>query len=428
MSGAHLLAYLPLVQSDEYELWANYSETHQGWIEEANSSTNNNSSTTSSSNSLVQQILPQIWNYPPEDRRRLSSQTCDILPQEGRRLGDDDIVRIPESPSDGPFSPVWTFVPPPPPEDTRIINYNMFDKPVFAKAVEFIQYTRKPTFLDVCDQVKWFKATKPEGYVDPQTVIVFPVFEDFVDEAPIVGHLVAIVPWDVFFQGILAPNTEPVSVVLENTCDEVFTYEVKGTEAKFKAEKDLHATKYDDMSISDAFSPFANPKELLDKGFGEHCVYTITVYPTNAMENSFRTFKPVTYSVVVLGIFMFTSAVFLLFDNFVRMRQNKVMSTAVKQNAIVSSLFPKGVQDRIMAEVNEDACFGRNGRHEKSQLKEFLNMDQPERDDHVSWNSFKSRPIADLFPETTVMFADIAGYVFCVCWLNAMGVVVYIVI
>jgi hypothetical protein len=43
---------------------------------------------------------------------------------------------------------------------------------------------------------------------------------------------------------------------------------------------------------------------------------------------------------------VFTSLVFLLYDRLVERRQ-KVMSTAVQSSAIVSSLFPSQVRDRL---------------------------------------------------------------------------------
>jgi len=213
ISGALLTAYLPLVHGKDLSLWHQYSVENQGnklnkrmlvrllamkrrsrlpytcaqptgWIKEANGI-----------GPTPNPIPSEIWTHPPDERRRGLAQ-CSAP---GRRLDGEPEQIIPVNAADGPFAPVWTFSPPPPPEDTTIINYDMFDKPVFKKAVDFIRYTRKPAFLDVCTQTKWFGESAPDGGDHPQTVVVYPVFADFEVDSEIVGHLVAVIPWNVFF-------------------------------------------------------------------------------------------------------------------------------------------------------------------------------------------------------------------------------------
>ena len=49
------------------------------------------------------------------------------------------------------------------------------------------------------------------------------------------------------------------------------------------------------------------------------------------------------------------------------------MNVALKQNAIVSSLFPKNVQIKMMAEADENDKLGKVGR---AGIKSFLNSDK----------------------------------------------------
>jgi class 3 adenylate cyclase len=81
------------------------------------------------------------------------------------------------------------------------------------------------------------------------------------------------------------------------------------------------------------------------------------------------------------------------------------MITARKQNALVSSLFPKNIKQKLMEEVEDEPrcnAFGRAG------IKSFLGDGSPERDGRNQ--NASSEPIADLFPDCTVMFADISGF------------------
>jgi Adenylate and Guanylate cyclase catalytic domain len=81
-----------------------------------------------------------------------------------------------------------------------------------------------------------------------------------------------------------------------------------------------------------------------------------------------------------------------------------------RSNAIISSLFPTQVRERLFAE----RAAGTNAAP-KTKLKNMLtsgnfidaNLDD---DDDDSDFMYKSKPIADLFAETTILFADIAGF------------------
>jgi class 3 adenylate cyclase len=95
----------------------------------------------------------------------------------------------------------------------------------------------------------------------------------------------------------------------------------------------------------------------------------------------------------------FAVLLFLLYDRLVERRQSIVLNKANHSSAIVSSLFPKSVADRLL-----DSGIGGNSvtnMTAKTRLKSFLSDSQ----DHEGL-----QPIADLFLETTVLFADIAGF------------------
>jgi hypothetical protein len=121
------------------------------------------------------------------------------------------------------------------------------------------------------------------------------------------------------------------------------------------------------------------------------CPYYLRLYPSSIMENDYRTSDPVVFTVVAVLIFAFTSAVFLVYDQLVERRQKTVMSTAVHTSAIVSSLFPSTVRGRLFATGNEAA--NDEGTLPGESLISF-------------GDKVVSRPIADLYPSATVMFAD----------------------
>ena len=97
-----------------------------------------------------------------------------------------------------------------------------------------------------------------------------------------------------------------------------------------------------------------------------------------------------------------------MYDRFVHRRNTMVVGVAARSNEIISSLFPTQVRDRLFAEKDEA------DKAPKSKLKSMLvsgnflevNADGGDDADFM----YKSKPIADLFPETTILFADIAGF------------------
>jgi len=129
-----------------------------------------------------------------------------------------------------------------------------------------------------------------------------------------------------------------------------------------------------------------------------------------------------------VAIFIFTALVFIGYDVLVTLRQQKVMKTAVQSTTIISSLFPSNVRDRLLEAGGGGGGDVETGRitttttttttdnnnnnnnnnsnqifkSKNTRLRTFLNDGEPA--------SESNKPIADLFTDTTVLFADIAGF------------------
>jgi class 3 adenylate cyclase len=97
-------------------------------------------------------------------------------------------------------------------------------------------------------------------------------------------------------------------------------------------------------------------------------------------------------------IFVFTSLVFVIYDRIVSRRQRIVMDRAMASGAIVSSLFPEKVRNQLYKENEEKA-------KQVANSNDFMNNGGAGGDDIKT-----SRPIADLFENTTIFFADIVGF------------------
>jgi hypothetical protein len=147
-------------------------------------------------------------------------------------------------------------------------------------------------------------------------------------------------------------------------------------------------------------------------GTSAHFIYVCIRLKSWRM-NTRPTIRPVVITIIAVAIFLFTSVIFICYDQMVEYRQRKVMKTAVKSSAIVSSLFPQVVCDRIM-DMGADEPRKKKanafiqGENANFNLQSFLR--NPGDAQHEIDQDGESDPIADLFPETTVIFADIAGF------------------
>ena len=238
-----------------------------------------------------------------------------------------------------------------------------------------------------------------------------PIFSDFSPQATVVGLVNVLVGWENYFTNILPDHVKGIDVVLADSCNKIYTLRIEGANVTITGEGDLHERDFNSQrwfwELSGEGSDF-----LVEDG----CAYTVDYYPTKELEDMYLTSKPMFYAVAVAIIFIFTAFVFLAYDWAVQLRQNKVLNAATRTQAIVSSLFPKNVQERIFRDVEEEVrqeekskipTRGFRGNRTKDQLKTFLDDGAGEGTQKYSGPaSLKSKPIADLFPEATIVFAE----------------------
>jgi hypothetical protein len=165
--------------------------------------------------------------------------------------------------------------------------------------------------------------------------------------------------------------------------------------------------------------------------------YFLYIYPTESFESVFVTNNPMIYSIVIASIFVFALVMFAIYDFFVERRQKRVLNEAMKFNSIINSLFPRNVRQRLFPRLvanssagQEDSLSQRRRRSfkgpsenhpssvfvepAKSRLRRFLRQKETTNDQCFILNRQHpyryDDPIADLFPDCTIMFADISGF------------------
>jgi hypothetical protein len=295
--------------------------------------------------------------------------------------------------SPGPYLVNWQRMPFETPKKRIFVMNNMMRIPTIKGAVTVANATLGP-------KVAFF-----EGILGVESQVIQPIYQDVFPlrdtrERNMVGVVWLVMGWGNYFQNLLPENESGIHLVLESSCGFVSTYLINGLEAEFLGLEDLHDPKYNHLEISAEFFSFGEdiPEEV---GI---CVdqLTLHLYPSDTLKNAHTSTKPAVYTSIVASIFVFTSAVFLIYDWSVRRRQTKVMARIITQDRIVSNLFPATIRDRLYG--IGDRMNG--GSVETSSLGEGL-LDS---NDVENQEIYGSKPIADLFLETTVVFADIAGF------------------
>lgn len=102
--------------------------------------------------------------------------------------------------------------------------------------------------------------------------------------------------------------------------------------------------------------------------------------------------KPIIFAVSAVAFILFPFLVFIIYDRTMKKQQNEIISTANRSHAIVSSLFPSNVRDQLDT-INYNTKSFEKAKRGTYNLTQILGP-----------------PIAELYPETTVLFCDVVNF------------------
>ena len=444
ISNSLFIHIYPIVTNETRAAWEEYSVKEKSWMDEARAYQKKlNIGLPSKRGLLEKEVAVTYVGDNSSTGPSLISPTIWTWGQDGTPVRDN---------SQGPYLPAWQESPIMPfPID--LVNFNMLTLGQFAKTmiqgatsaqIVMGQFKTGPAGgIDsdvpntgyVATLLSYAAGKLVEYQGDPLTFFCVPVFDSTEVDKKVVGIMFADFHWASYFRRVLPPNSQPMTVVLENSCDGSFTYTVQGNNVNYVGIGNIHAASMSRYVRSTTFNTSSVVRSnagidyQLYKG---ECITSMMVYPTTEMYNFFNTSIPLLVTVAIVLIFLFTAAMFFVYDRLVERRQRIVMNTAVKSSQIVSSLFPKQIRDRLFADEGIDAPV----HGTKTKLKSFLSGsgDHHDTDGHC----IGAKPIADLCKltrprrfyrglkfcsccsrvclcdwtvlETTVLFADIVGF------------------
>lgn len=346
------ITFVPLVPFEQISQWEQYSVANQWWLQES-LEYNGDSST-----------LPAP----------ISTKLTGVNPNAA------DFV-----------APIWQVAP----VDGKatLINYDKFDLPWFKILGSNVQQKRRWLLSEEVDLSGVLSGSEPRG------MICHPVYEKVLknaEDSRVVAYLNGAFAWGGLFRNVMQLPEERFYIEIEDTCGTAYSYIVAGADAEFKGRGLFHDPKYTHMRQSRTM--VSSRTDLDTTGDEDECQHVFHIFPTDEFRSKFRTNKPWIYLFVVEGAFAFTTMVFVMYDFLVRKRQTKLKDQAESASAIVNSLFPKNVQRRIMEEQIDHS--------------EFIDAAQKKKKsgDYQLYTPYGGHPIAELYTQVSIMFADIAGF------------------
>jgi len=291
----------------------------------------------------------------------------------------------------------------------------------------------------------WSDLSFTNSETDPSLLLVYPVFEDF-NRANLVGSVSLAFQWERLLQdAVKFDGMMDWTAFVESCSERVASYDISQGNVTFveRLVTSIPQTlKTESLLIelpgSHAYGDFVT-------GTSGGCATKIWLAPSSVVDGFFNdgttpgqegpdSNRHVVLTGVVAAVFAFILLTFLVYDWLVEKRQSVVVNIATKSSAIVENLFPAQVRDRMLQNMQQQATKGAAsvdtlndagispGINEAMantsapnptamqapnpvSIKQFLTNESS-----AGTNVLSTPPIADLFPNTTVLFADIAGF------------------
>jgi hypothetical protein len=310
--------------------------------------------------------------------------------------------------------------------------FQLSSNPVRERSIESMKLGRIPIMTDFL--INNTNGTDYVVYATPHSAFFSPLFDEVSTilsgdglavvpsaNATIVGALVLDVPWTQLLPNWVEVegNNQTLVAVVESDCggsSAANTYSFQMASSRgivFLGNGDEHNPKVNGYTpVVKSFNSSSLPSA--QNTFGS-CGFTISIYPSQEFKEVYFTTRPDIFRVIVLVVFVSVICVFIFYDHIVQVSQNRVVDAAVRSDAIVRSMFPAAVRDKLyeQSKLKQEAAKAASKGFAlvtaKRRLLNFVDDDGFDESPHTDPNML-DEPIADLFSQATVLFADISGF------------------
>jgi hypothetical protein len=407
LTDAYGVLLFPIITNDtQRKDWEEYSINNRQWVNESYAAQRNIYGYDQSAPPLGPgddwfQLLWGDWAMNPDQPDMSAGISNSIFRTRHESDPDDHSPKVDST--QGPYFPQWQsaamsdYY-----QSTVNLNYGGYED--FFNSTVILSDTG-----EAVNGLAWSDSVVP-GYI---TTMLYPIFDQFYDDKKEVAFIAIDILWEAYLERILPGGSGPIDVVIKNDFDQVFTFQIDGEKATFMGDGDLHDTDFDDsrgrhiLFGEHLMAPISSPTYTgtpLHANFG---IYDFYIYPTQQMKDHYVTSNPIFYTLIICFVFFFTSIVFIGYDCLVERRQKLVMKSAIQSDAIVSSLFPQSVKRQLYQkdEQQQTREFFHNETRGTGMMDHDGNLPNNYGDLDNNGNPNKGPPIAELYEETTIMFA-----------------------
>ena len=424
--NAETLGFLPIVTESNRDAWEGYAIENQDWVTDAKAWENSRGEIkTSASRSLSLRGADRPQNVIAEKQGRLleliqdrymnsnhlnrqlfeeadfskgvSSQIYTVTPK-GLPVVDEGT---------GPFTPIWMTSPAP--RTLTTLNFNLLSHQLFWKAIESLIDSHQAVLTKVLNLEAAHEpisgTARPDLQNDAISAFYYPVFDDFTLNRTLVGILASEFSWNHFFDGVLPSSAQGIVCVVENACNQIFTYRIDGSHATFLGEGDLHDPTFDHMVDSTHMAYLIDvPGDFAGSHLDfEHCPFTLHIYPSDSFFQGYHSGGPAIVASTLVALFVVSIAIFLGYDRMnARRRERDSKSVVVLERMFPQSEVKPSLRKRVLsrlrwAKKNPKYKPGAEPPHFKATIRALPGINGSEK--------MKDDP----FSNATVMFVDVDG-------------------
>lgn len=145
--------------------------------------------------------------------------------------------------------------------------------PVLILSLQVRPYISVPMTMSYEEHDQYHSKLQESSHENPHSFLVAPIHRNTTDyNSDIVAWLGTGASWDAGLLNLLPNNVEGIHAVLKNTCNQTFTYIIRGRNAIYLGDSDLHESKYDDMEVIADLALHTHPDFTKLPG---HCLYSM---------------------------------------------------------------------------------------------------------------------------------------------------------